>query len=185
MFYLWNDVFKDGDTKDFNVCDDPNKTATFEVFYNDDNTVNVANVRKFLVNIVGEDALTKEDDSSSSNGKAKFFYNGVPMTLNKIAQEVVLQFGNSHPELTTAESVKAKFNELCGDFGTNVIKTEGEYQELEKQDSQKRSWQGVDLDNGIKLYVNTQWRAKNPNDNFMQFISVVKANNWGVITPIE
>ena len=172
MFYLWNDVFKDGDTKDFNVCDDPNKTATFEVFYNDDNTVNVANVRKFLVNIVGEDALTKEDDSSSSNGKAKFFYNGVPMTLNKIAQEVVLQFGNSHPELTTAESVKAKFNELCGDFGTNVIKTEGEYQELEKQDSQKRSWQGVDLDNGIKLYVNTQWRAKNPNDNFMQFISV-------------
>ena len=64
MFYLWNDVFKDGDTKDFNVCDDPNKTATFEAFYNDDNTVNVENVRKFLVNIVGKDALTKESGNN-------------------------------------------------------------------------------------------------------------------------
>ena len=64
MFYLWNDVFKDGDTKDFNVSDDQNKTATFEAFYNDDNTVNVVNVRKFLVNVVGKDALTKENGNN-------------------------------------------------------------------------------------------------------------------------
>ncbi len=62
MFYLWNDVFKDGNTDDFNVSDDKSKTATFETFYNNDNTVNVENVRKFLVKIVGEAALTKEDD---------------------------------------------------------------------------------------------------------------------------
>ena len=185
MFYLWNDVFKDGDTKDFNVCDDPNKTATFEAFYNDDNSVNVENVRKFLVNVVGKDALTKEDDSSSSNGKAKFLYNGTPMTLTNIVKEVVLQFGNSHPELTTAESVIAQFNELCGSFGTTVIKTENEYHELDGQASQNQNWKDVVLSNGIKLYVNTQWRGKNPQDNFMQFISVVKANNWGEITPIE
>ena len=67
MFYLWNDVFKDGDTKDFNVCDDPNKTATFEAFYNDDNTVNVANVRKFLVNIVGEENLKKDVEVNSND----------------------------------------------------------------------------------------------------------------------
>ena len=67
MFYLWNDVFKDGDTKDFNVCDDPNKTATFEVFYNDDNTVNVENVRKFLVNIVGDENLTKDNEEEDED----------------------------------------------------------------------------------------------------------------------
>ena len=195
IFYLWNDVYKDGNTEDFNVSDDPSKEATFEAFYNDDNTENVANVRKFLVNIVGEDALTKKsdsdekdeatDDNTSNNGKAKFYYNGIPMTLNKIAQEVVLQYGNSHPELTTAEIVKAKFNELCGDFGTTVIKTESEYHDLDGQLSQKQNWQDIVLANGIKLYVYTQWRAKKPNDNFMQFISVVKANNWGEITSIE
>ncbi len=59
MFYLWNDVFKDGSTDNFNVSSDPNRTATFEAFYNDDNTVNVENVRKFLVNVVGEENLTK------------------------------------------------------------------------------------------------------------------------------
>ena len=187
IFYLWNDVYKDGNTEDFNVSDDPVTAATFEAFYNDDNTENVANVRKFLVNIVGEDALTKKsdsdeedeapDDNPSNIGKAKFSYNGTPMTLNKIAQDVVLQYGNSHPELTTAEIVKAKFNELCGDFGTTVIKTESEYHELDGQLSQKQNWQDIVLANGIKLYVYTQWRAKKPNDNFMQFISVVISIN--------
>ena len=90
MFYLWNDVFKDGDTKDFNVCDDPNKTATFEAFYNDDNSVNVENVRKFLVNIVGEenlhpivdggdeDKLEDENEETSDDGKdfTKYSING-------------------------------------------------------------------------------------------------------------
>lgn len=107
------------------------------------------------------------------------------MTLTNIVKEVVLQFGNSHPELTAAESVIAQFNEMCGSFGTTVIKTESEYHELDGQASQKQNWKDVVLCNGIKLYVNTQWRAKNPEDNFMQFISVVKSNNWGEITPIE
>lgn len=62
IFYLWNDVYKDGNTEDFNVSDDPLKAATFEAFYNDDNTENVANVRKFLVNIVGEVNMVKSDD---------------------------------------------------------------------------------------------------------------------------
>lgn len=74
MFYLWNDVFKDGDTKDFNVFDDPNKTATLEVFYNDDNTVNVANVRKFLVNIVGEENLKKVAKVSSNDDDDKEYH---------------------------------------------------------------------------------------------------------------
>ncbi len=53
IFYLWNDVFKDSDATYFNVSGD--EKATFDAFYNDDNTVNVANVRKFLVNIMEED----------------------------------------------------------------------------------------------------------------------------------
>ncbi len=60
IFYLWNDVFKDGDTELFNVTGDSH-TATFEAFYKDDNTVNEANVRQFIVNVVGEENLKPKD----------------------------------------------------------------------------------------------------------------------------
>ncbi len=196
MFYLWNDVFKDGDTKDFKVSGDANAIATFEAFYDNDSKVDVANVRKFLVNIVKEENLlpiaddgNEEDEdlisNDSNNGSGKFCFNGTQMSLNNIAKEVVLQFGNSNPELSSADSVASRFRELCGDFRTTVVKTEEEYHELDGQKSQKQNWQDIVLDNGIKLYVYTQWRAKNPNDNFMQFISVVHKNNWGEITPVE
>ncbi len=59
MFYLWNDVFKDGDNQDFNVSGDANALATFEAFYDDHSKVDVANVRKFLVKVVGEENLVK------------------------------------------------------------------------------------------------------------------------------
>ena len=62
LFYLWNYVFKDGNTTDFNVSDNSNKQPSFDVFYNDDNTINIENVRKFLVNIVGEENMHKNDE---------------------------------------------------------------------------------------------------------------------------
>lgn len=52
LFYLWNDVFKDGETKYFEVSDDPEDEPTFEAFYNDDCTPCVAAIRKFIVGIV-------------------------------------------------------------------------------------------------------------------------------------
>lgn len=63
LFYLWNDVFKDGNTTDFNVSDNSNKQPSFDAFYNDDNTINIENVRKFLVNIVGENGLRKVSEN--------------------------------------------------------------------------------------------------------------------------
>lgn len=67
IFYLWNDVFKDGNTTVFNVSGDSTKPATFEAFYNDNNTVNEVNVRNFLVNIVGEDNIHKVGDDEPEN----------------------------------------------------------------------------------------------------------------------
>ena len=69
MFYLWNDVFKDGNTTDFNVSGNSNKQPSFDAFYNDDNTINIENVRKFLVNIVGENGLGKVNE----NGFKEFY----------------------------------------------------------------------------------------------------------------
>lgn len=69
LFYLWNDVFKDGDTALFNVSDDTDDEPTFEAFYNDDNTPDVEAIKKFIVKVVGQDnivGLDKADDGKTS-----------------------------------------------------------------------------------------------------------------------
>lgn len=54
LFYLWNDVFKDGDIQLFKVSDDEQAEICFDAFYGNDNKVNVGAIRKFLVGVVGE-----------------------------------------------------------------------------------------------------------------------------------
>lgn len=71
LFYLWNDVFKDGETKYFEVSDDPEDEPTFEAFYNDDCTPCVAAIRKFIVGIVGEENVHSIDKTEQSSKEEK------------------------------------------------------------------------------------------------------------------
>lgn len=61
LFYLWNDVFKDGDISLFKVSDEPEAETCFDAFYGGDGKVNVEAIRKFLVNVVGEDNIEKPE----------------------------------------------------------------------------------------------------------------------------
>ena len=54
LFYLWNDVFKDGDISLFKVSDEPEAEICFDAFYGSDNKVNVEAIRTFLIGVVGE-----------------------------------------------------------------------------------------------------------------------------------
>lgn len=71
LFYLWNDVFKDGETKYFKVTNDPEDEPTFEAFYNDDCTPCVAAIRKFIVGIVGEENVHSIDKTEQSSKEEK------------------------------------------------------------------------------------------------------------------
>ena len=64
LFYLWNDVFKDGDISLFKVSDEPEVEICFDAFYGSDNKVNIEAIRMFLVGIVGEDNIKTNDDAS-------------------------------------------------------------------------------------------------------------------------
>ena len=66
LFYLWNDVFKDGETKYFNVSDDMDEEPTFEAFYNDDCTPCLTAIRKFVVGIIGEENVHPIDNVPAS-----------------------------------------------------------------------------------------------------------------------
>ncbi len=61
LFYLWNDVFKDGDISLFKVSNEPEAEICFDAFYGSDNKVNVEAIRTFLVGVVGEANIKKPE----------------------------------------------------------------------------------------------------------------------------
>lgn len=107
LFYLWNDVFKDGETKYFKVTDNPDDEPTFEAFYNDDCTPCVAAVRKFIVGIVGEKNVHKIgeqiipqqvfDDFENKIDYTKYSFDGKDRLSKKVLGEsIVLKYINEH-----------------------------------------------------------------------------------------
>lgn len=107
LFYLWNDVFKDGETKYFKVTENPDDEPTFEAFYNDDCTPCVAAVRKFIVGIVGEENVHKIgeqiipqqvfDDFENKIDYTKYSFDGKDRLSKKVLGEsIVLKYINEH-----------------------------------------------------------------------------------------
>lgn len=114
LFYLGNDVFKDGDTSLFKVGE-YTEEATFEAFYNDDNTVNIEAIRKFLVAVVGDNNIKSGNeegpspDGNPSNGidYTKYSFNGETRLSKKdLGYKIVMKYINEHSDKTFEELQK-------------------------------------------------------------------------------
>lgn len=114
LFYLWNDVFKDGDTSLFKVGE-YTEEATFEAFYKDDNTVNIEAIRKFLVAVVGDNNIKSGSeegpslDGNPSNGidYTKYSFNGETRLSKKdLGYKIVMKYINEHSDKTFEELQK-------------------------------------------------------------------------------
>lgn len=114
LFYLWNDVFKDGDTSLFKVGE-YTEEATFEAFYNDDNTVNIEAIRKFLVAVVGdnniksgnEEGPSPDGNPSNAIDYTKYSFNGETRLSKKdIGYKIVMKYINEHSDKTFEELQK-------------------------------------------------------------------------------
>ena len=187
MFYLWNDVFKDGDTKDFNVSDDQNKTATFDAFYNDDNSVNVKNVRKFLVNVVGEKELTKEgddvppqeefDDPVNKIDYTKYSFDGNDRLSKKdLGVKIVQKYISEHADESFESLQKAL------DFGDKVASKYQYHGVLARTEEIKNSYvncfvnEEITSSDGVKYKILSWWNKYNI--NFI--IDLAKQQGWVV-----
>ena len=190
IFYLYTDVFKDygfsGDI--FKGVND--EEMTFQSFYNADGSPCEAQISRFIENVMFSDALPEalrttveilEESEDYTNSK-RFALNGEEMTLGAIANKVVSNYANSHPELN-ANSIKETFVGWCKGIGVaHIVETDEEYQARSHQSSAERSRTAVTIPNGEIIHVSTQWRAKNPEDNFFKFIEICSQNNLGEIT---
>lgn len=108
LFYLWNDVFKDGDTSLFKVSDNDEDEVTYEAFYSDNGSVNVAAIRKFLVAVVGDNNIKKGEDHDSSPvfdedsdgiDYTKYSFDGEPRLSKKdLGYKIVMKYINEHSD---------------------------------------------------------------------------------------
>lgn len=187
IFYLWNDVFKNFGFDDdiFNDEKSPDgsySTLEFDKFYttsaDGETIVRKAKVEKFLENLKVEEVII--EDTKSAGGFSLDGESG--MSLGAIAKEVVQRYAINNPT-KSAQEIRDIFVEQCKGIGAaHIVETEEEYHKRDGQPSQARSASEITIPTGEKLYVTTQWRAKNDNDNFIKFIDVASQNNWGTIT---
>ena len=193
LFYLWNDVFKDGDTSKFKVSSDA-KEPSFEDFYEADDTgktiVNKAALRQFLINVVGEDKLISDysDDESATpmKGQPRFRLDGgEPKKMLDVVRDLIQKFAESHEQDSVdkiVEDINAKCQGMLDKINSNfVIETEASHTaRWEKREAVDKHPVIVDLGGRGKIYVNRYWDHRNRED----FIRIAKDNNWGVITAV-
>ena len=116
LFYLWNDVFKDGDISLFKVSDEENSEISFDAFYGNDNKVSLAAIRKFLVGVVGDVNVKPNDDvplavDEDENGNAidytKYSFDGKSRLSKKdLGYNIVMKYINENVDKTFAELQK-------------------------------------------------------------------------------
>lgn len=185
LFYLWNDVFKDGDVSLFNVSDNGSDDISFDAFYNDDNKVNVATVRKFLMNVVKESNILKKgeepminltDEDADGIDYTKYSFDGTPRLSKKdLGYNIVMKYINEHSDKPFAELQ----NDLAFDDAVaNKYRYKGVLARTEEITGSYTPCFGAEQtsSDGVKYKVLTWWNKYNI-DFIIQF---AKNQGWTV-----
>lgn len=184
LFYLWNDVFKDGDISLFKVSDDEKAEICFDAFYNNDNKVDVAAIRRFLVSVVGDDNLKSNDEADDEAleaaitggnvDKSQYSFNGGgKYWKSTLGLKIMETYLSQHKELTF-DQIKETFPDsmLNGIPGPGLIV---------KADVDLASYSryyrfGYESSDGIKFSIYKQWTR----GNVPAIIEFAKNQNWTV-----
>lgn len=187
LFYLWNDVFKDGDISLFKVSDEPEAEICFDAFYGRDNKVNVEAVRKFLVGVVGEENILKGDYADNEDNEAleaiitggnvdrsQYNFNGSgKYGKSSLGQKIIDTYLNEHKDLTFKQ-IKQTFPDsmLNGVPGPGLI-VKGDV-DLASYSRYYKS--GYESSDGINYSIYKQWTI----GNIQAIIEFAKKQNWSV-----
>ena len=188
LFYLWNDVFKDGDISLFKVSDEPEAEICFDAFYGSDNKVNIEAIRTFLVGIVGEENIKTNDDTFMTvdeNGNAidytKYSFDGKSRLSKKdLGYSIVMKYISEHSDKTFAELQ----SELAfDDTVDNKYRYKGVLARTEEITGSYTSCFGAEQtsSDGVKYKVLTWWNEY----NIDFIIKFAKVQGWAVNTVTE
>lgn len=190
LFYLWNDVFKDGDISLFKVSDEPEAEICFDAFYDSDNKVNIEAIRTFLVSVVGEENIKTNDDApiavdEDENGNAidytKYSFDGKSRLSKKdLGYNIVMKYINEHSDKTFAE---LQSDLAFDDTVDNKYRYKGVLARAEEITGSYASCFGAEQksSDGVKYKVLTWWNKY----NIDFIIKFAKAQGWAVNTVIE
>ena len=190
LFYLWNDVFKDGDISLFKVSDEPEAEICFDAFYDSDNKVNIEAIRTFLDSVVGEENIKTNDDAPiavdvDDNGNSidytKYSFDGKSRLSKKdLGYNIVMKYINEHSDKTFAE---LQSDLAFDDTVDNKYRYKGVLARAEEITGSYTPCFGVEQksSDGVKYKVLTWWNKYNI--NFI--IKFAKAQGWAVNTVTE
>ena len=190
LFYLWNDVFKDGDISLFKVSDEPEAEICYDAFYGSDNKVNIEAIRTFLVSVVGEENIKTNDDApiavdEDENGNAidytKYSFDGKSRLSKKdLGYNIVMKYINEHSDKTFAE---LQSDLAFDDTVDNKYRYKGVLARAEEITGSYTSCFGAEQksSDGVKYKVLTWWNKY----NIDFIIKFAKAQGWAVNTVTE
>ena len=190
LFYLWNDVFKDGDISFFKVSDDENAEICFDAFYDNDNNVNVKAIRNFLAGVVGEENIkpidnapiaVDEDENGNTIDYTKYSFDGKSRLSKKdLGYNIVMKYIDEHSDKTFAE---LQSDLAFDDTVENKYRYKGVLARSEEITGSYTRCFGPELtsSDGIKYKVLTWWNKYNT-DFIIKF---ALAQGWVVNTTEE
>lgn len=184
LFYLWNDVFKDGNISLFKISDDEKAEICFDAFYGSDNKVNVEAIRKFLVGVVGEENILKGDDADNEAleaiitggnvDRSQYNFNGSgKYGKSTLGQKIIDTYLNEHTDLTF-ELIKQTFPDsmLNGVPGPGLIVKS----DVDLASYSRYYKSGYESSDGINYSIYKQWTI----GNIQAIIEFAKKQNWMV-----
>ena len=164
LFYLWNDVCKDGEGDIFKVSE--TEDVSFSELYGDEGKDKLIAMLDYLdVDMYDDD----DDDNNTSNVKSKrikYSINGKGEYAKKyLPAELIKSFIEQNPNLTSSDVIE-KWNSL-GKFVPHFVENQKDY-DIRKDKKTKRT-RSV-LCGGDMIYVSTRWSKNNAFDNLINAI---------------
>jgi len=164
LFYLWNDVCKDGDGDIFKTED--NKDVKFSDLYGENGTAMLLSMMKHLkVELLSESDVDVEDDENGKDN-TKYSINGSGSYAKRsLSTELVKAYISQHPEMPATEVVN-KWKSL-GKFVSHFIETQDEYDTRTDRNPRVNIIQC----NGDNIYVSTNgWGGQGVMDSLINAI---------------
>ena len=185
LFYLWNDVCKDGDADIFPTGDD----LSFSRLYDEDCKQLIISVmdKLNLKPIDGDDIEDNEDDTfeDDDNNSSSIRYSineGESFQKTNLASELFKEYIKLYPDLSV-EEVISNWKNLEGKKPKHLIEDEIGYSTFiqnSKGDRNKNERRFEQLDyKGQKVYLWKGW-GDGAQGNILPFMELINKSNWGI-----